>query len=389
MCMAIQSFRPTVGGSELQLERLLPHLAARGVSVTVLTRAHRDAPRLELLVGGELRRTRLGGTSPLASLAFVIGSLRYVIRRRRQIDVLHSHGALSPGTVALGARLLGLPAMVKVLRTGYRGDFDRLHTKPGGRLRARQLAKRVWFIAPSAETREELLARGVPATRIFTIPNGVDTKVFRPAAATERMRLRSELGLPGGILGISACRLEAVKQLDTLMHALEQVRELHLVIVGDGPQRRQLEALARRVGVEHRVGFAGLSNRVPDYLRASDAFFLPSRSEGMSNALLEAMACGLACIATPVGGTRELLREGRGIVAATASVSAWSEAMGRVVDDARLRRRMGALAARYARESLAIEATAERIVDAYRTVLQGQAADQGPHLQAFTGANGV
>ena len=67
VCMAIQSFRPTVGGSELQLERLLPHLAARGVSVTVLTRAHRDAPRLELLDGGELRRTRVGGTSPLAS----------------------------------------------------------------------------------------------------------------------------------------------------------------------------------------------------------------------------------------------------------------------------------------------------------------------------------
>ena len=171
-------------------------------------------------------------------------------------------------------------------------------------------------------------------------------------------------------MGITAGRLDPVKQLDTVIHALAHVRELRLVIVGDGAQRRQLEALARAVGVEDRVEFAGLSDRVPDYLRASDAFFLPSRSEGMSNALLEAMACGLACIATPVGGTRELLGEGRGTIAATGSVSEWSEAMGRLIESPRLRSRMGELATRHVHSRFAIEATADRIVDAYRTVLR-------------------
>src|SRR5436190_6522816 len=193
--LAIQTFRPFIGGAELQLERLLPHLAERGVRTEVLTRAVQGTPQSERVAGSIVHRTRVCGESPLASIVYVAGALVHLLRRRSQIDLVHAHGALSPGTIALGARLLGLPCLVTVLGTGDWGDLARLARKPLGGMRARLLFRWGWFAALSAEAREELLARGVPADRIFTLPNGVDLRVHRPATAEQRARLREQLGL--------------------------------------------------------------------------------------------------------------------------------------------------------------------------------------------------
>ena len=122
----------------------------------------------------------------------------------------------------------------------------------------------------------------------------------------DRARLRERLGLaPDRFVGVFVGRLHPVKDVDTLLAAAAMVPELELVIVGDGPERPRLEARARRLGVERRVSFRGFSPRVVDVLRASDAFLLSSHGEGMSNALLEAMACGLPCLVSrSVGGAR-------------------------------------------------------------------------------------
>jgi glycosyltransferase involved in cell wall biosynthesis len=365
--MVTQSFRPTIGGAELQLERLLPHLAAQGIRAEVLTRAVPGRPRRESIKGGDIRRTILGGESPLTSLVYVAGCLAHIARRRADIDVVHAHGALSPGTIALGARLMGLSSIVTVLGAGRRGDLARLGTKPGGRLRLRLLTRFAWFIALNAEIKRELSSKGVPGDRIFVIPNGVDHAVYRAAKPSERTRLRAELGIPAGaFIGIFVGRLHPVKRVDTLLTAAIDVPEIQLLILGDGRERVRLEALSQQLGVGDRVRFVGFTDRVADFLRASDCFLLPSRGEGMSNALIEAMSCGLPCVATStISGMREVLGEGRGILMPPEDISAWANTMSRLAREPELRRRLGQAASEFVRGRFSLDAVADMIVGVY------------------------
>jgi glycosyltransferase involved in cell wall biosynthesis len=368
--IAIQAFRPHIGGAELQLERLVPYLADRGIRTEIITRAVRGAPRRERIAGSVVRRTPVAGESPLASLVYVAVALARILRGRSQIDLVHAHGALSPGTIALGARALGLPCLVTVLGTGPHGDLARLARKPLGRVRARLLFRYAWFAALSADARKELIRHGVPDARILALPNGVDVAANRPAQAQERAQLRQELGLPDrGFLGAFVGRLHPVKDVDTLLEATVRVPELTLLLVGDGPDRRRLAAKADQLGIADRVRFHGQSSRVADLLRAADAFLLSSHGEGMSNALLEAMACGLPCLASrTVGGAEELLEDGRGMLVADGDVAAWATAIRRVVDDRDLRWTMGAAAAEFVAGALSLEAAADRLGRAYAHV---------------------
>ena len=117
------------------------------------------------------------------------------------------------------------------------------------------------------------------------------------------------------------------------------------------------------------MSFRGSSEAVADFLRASDTFLLSSHGEGMSNALLEGMACGLPCLVSrSVGGAAELLGEGRGVPLPDGDSEAWAAALRDLVADPRLRERTGSAAAAYVAETLSLEAAADRLADAYATL---------------------
>ncbi len=326
-----------------------------------------------------VHRTPIAGESPLASLVYVAVALGHILRRRRRTDLVHAHGALSPATIALGGRLLGLPCLVTVLGTGEHGDLARLARKPLGRIRARVLFRSAWFAALSDRARAELLARGVPGERILSLPNGVDLDVYRPATGDERRGLRERLGMdPDRFVGTFVGRLHPVKDVDTLLAAAARVPDLTLLVVGHGPERGRLEAEARRLGIEGRVSFRGESAEVAELLRASDAFLLSSHGEGMSNALLEGMACGLPCLASrSVGGAAELLGEGRGGLLPDGDVAAWAAAIQGLIDEPGLRRQAGTAAADFVAAELSLAAAADRLVRAYATVA-GRRAPASP-----------
>jgi glycosyltransferase involved in cell wall biosynthesis len=369
VAMVIQAFTPRVGGGELQLERLLPHLAARGVQAEVITRGVPGAPHHDVVRGAPVIRTRLEGESPAAAIVYVASALAHIARRRRAFDVVHAHGALSPTTIALGATTLGLPAVVTPLGAGAPGDLARVQHKLLGRWRLQAAVRRARFVALSDEIRDELRALGVGAEHIHAIPNGFDTNRFHPLADGARAEQRDALGLPAdGFVFLFVGRLHAVKGLDTVIDALGDVRDARLVVVGDGPERAPLEARARAWGVAPRVQFTGFQAGTERYMQTADAFVLPSIAEGMPNALVEAMACGMPCMASSAsGGVRALLADGRGVLVAPRATSEWVRAMNELRStSAEERRRIGAIAAQYVHASFSIERTADALTALYR-----------------------
>ena len=372
--MAIQAFTPHVGGGELQLERLLLPLAAHGIDANVVTRAVPGTAPVARVRGAEVRRTRVAGESPLASVVYVASTLANLARTRRAghgPDVVHAHGALSPATIALGATYLGAPAVVTPLGAGAPGDLARVQRKPGGRARVERLIRRAHFVALSAELADELHTLGAPAGRVHLIPNGVDTRRFSPPSPAERRAARAALGLdPQRYYFVFVGRLHPVKAVDTLLRALPKVTDGDLLVVGDGPQRGELERIARSNGAAARVRFTGTTDRVDDYLRAADAFVLPSSGEGMSNALAEAMACGRPCLVTAtvggVGGGTGLVGDDRGVLLPHGDADAWAAAMQRLVDEPDHAARLGAAAARHVHRTLSLERTAASLAMLYR-----------------------
>ncbi len=174
----------------------------------------------------------------------------------------------------------------------------------------------------SANAQQQLLAAGVTAPNgVVVIHNGVDVSRFTISAPTPQ---RS-----GRIVHVG--RLYHVKGQDTLVDAMATVHrdlpEARLTIVGDGPTRSALEAQSDRLGLQAVIRFEGKQDDVRPFLAAASLFVLPSRSEGISIALLEAMASGLPVVATDVGGNSEVLDTTMGVLVPPESPSALAESI--------------------------------------------------------------
>lgn len=374
VCMLIQSFHPHVGGAERQLQALIPRLGQRGIHVVVITRRYPGLTRRATVAGASVRRMPIVGGRVAASVSFTLASLLFLVRIRRRIDVLHAHELLSPTTTALAAKMvLRRPVVVKVLRGGRVGDVAALRAGKLGRLRLWLFARSIdRFITISGEIEGELQAAGVPRARIVRIPNGVDTDRFRPLDPGSRQALRAELGLEGRLVVVFVGRLEPEKGLDCLLDGWGEVRqalpEALLLLVGDGSARPALQARGAP-----SVRFIGSVNDPLPYLQAADCFVLPSYAEGLSNALLEAMATGLPSVATDIGGNTDLVRhdiEGRLVPAGDAP--ALGAALIGTLSPGERERLGGSARARVIRE-YSLESTADRLSALYRRLARGGA----------------
>ncbi len=361
--MPILEYHPITGGAQRQLAALAPHLAAAGVQLEVWTRAVPGLPAFETVSGVAVRR--LGRAGAGAAASFLAAAAARLPRTRP--DLVHAYSLFSPAAVALLAkRALGVPIAVKVLRGGALGDLERLRRKRLGRSRAAALARHVdCFVTISDEIDAELAQLGVPPERRRFVPNGVDTERFRPADAPARAALRAQLGLPEGPLAVYCGRLVPEKRVDALLAAWRRVcrshPDAHLLVLGDGPDARSL-----RTAAGPRVVFRGDVSEVAPHLRAADLFVLPSRTEGLSNALLEAMASGLAVVATEVGGAREVLGEGAcGRLVPAGDGDALALALDSLLADGAARERLGRAARERARDAYALSETAASLVSLY------------------------
>jgi glycosyltransferase involved in cell wall biosynthesis len=267
----------------------------------------------------------------------------------------------------LAGRIAGVPRTV--VRVGLETDVPR---NAKYRLAFRRLVDHVVVVADRMRPAYEALGGG----RLSVIPNAVHP----PARQHFPGAVRMSLGIPPEAFVIgSVARLVAQKRLDRLLDAVARLPDdVHCILAGDGPLRAVLERQAAAPELAGRVHFLGHRADVADVLGALDVFVATSDREGMSNAMLEALAAGVPVVSTRVSGTDEALRPGRdgvppGVVVGF-DAAAVASAVGEVLKDADRRRAMAAAAGMRAREAFGFP----RVLDAWERVLAGEPADFYP-----------
>ena len=370
VCMLIPSFYPRVAGAERQAMMLSRALRGMGHDAWVLTRRMPGTSAYEEIDGVPVHRVFARKPS---TWTFMPAALLYLLRKQHTFDVLHVHTVRSPAlTGALVHRLTGKPVIAKIPR---KEQFEYV----------RQSWPRLWwmrrhiarFVAVNAVSHHALLAAGIESSRNALIPNGVDTSLFKPPTSEEKLALRARLGLGEEPVATFVGRLIPRKQVHVLLRAwpfvLDVRPEAHLLIVGDGPQRSDLECLARDLDVAQQVTFVGECSQqaVEAYLGASDVFVLPSLSEGISNALLEAMAVGLVPVVSRVdGNTDVVVHEVSGLMVESGDADDLGRQMRRLLVDEDLRQRLQRGALRTIEERFALSRVATAYANMYDELLR-------------------
>ncbi len=348
------------GGTERQLselarsfdpKRFTPHI---GCTVGIGFRA--DELRRQGIPILELPMNSLASRSCLEA----IGRLRHYVR---DIDIQLVHAFDAPMVV------FGVPAgrlsEARVVLSSQRCYEDTIFPPHWKYVRlAHRLAHGI--VANCDAMRQHLLEQyHVPDRKIRVCRNGLDTTVFRPGPRQRPPELK-HASLVIGV--VSVLRVE--KNLPLLLEAFCAVRNaapgLMLLIVGSGPEEASLRQLVEKLGIAGQCVFQSATNDVAAWLHAIDIFVLPSRSEALSNAIMEAMACGCCVVASRVGGNPELVEDGKtGLLFESGDSNALTEQLRRLIEQPQLREQMAAAGAGKIVSHFSIQTSTYRMQEIY------------------------
>ena len=374
ICLVIANFWPGWGGAERQCQLLARTLTWHGNEVVVLTRGQRGLPAEERIDGVSVRRTPAFGPGAFRSLVWTLTATAWLRRQGRRFQIAQCYQLLSPSHVGILAhRPGGHATIMRPACSGPFGDIAEVRRLPLTNIRKRLLRRADAFVTLTEDIETELVEFGLGGVPFHRIPNGVDAALFSPVSPGEQAALRAALGLPTDrVLCAFVGRLTRQKNPDLLLEtwAMGRWPDTHLVLVGDGPLRNRLEARAASGSLAGHVTFVGARTDVAEYLRAADLLVLPSRAEGMSNALLEAMACGIPVVASDLPANREVVgRDGRtGWLVAPGDPAALAGAIERLVKSPSLRREIGAAARVIVQNQFDIQRVADRYLSLYASL---------------------
>jgi glycosyltransferase involved in cell wall biosynthesis len=386
--MVISQFHPLIGGAEKQAQLLSKKLIEKGLTVNLVTGWWTfGTPRKEMIDGiSVLRNFCFWGVFGVKNqrmirmfggLIYIVSLAAYLILHGREYDIIHVHQFLYPAfvSVLIGKKVLKKSVLVKSASSGITSDIELLRQLPLGDFQLNFLLKELdHLVAISEATGKDFKNIGYSESRICYIPNGVEVPVSGKAVYNQVTRV------------ITVARLSPEKGVDILLNAWGEVvreeKDLKLLIVGCGPLESRLKTFADSLGIAESVDFVGRVQNASKYLEGSDLFVLSSRSEGMSNALLEAMGYGIPCIATNVGGNSELLggkgdgiRHGgyvlarNGLLTNPDDVKGLSEAILFFIRNRNEREERGRRARQFVREKYSIDGVAERYRALYQSLL--------------------
>ncbi len=314
--------------------------------------------------------------APLRDLR-ALARLREVLRANRP-DIVHAHTSKAGFIGCLAARKERVPAVVLAPHGHILAEGARIPGVPHRGITRWLLAKAArrnaryadLVVTPNDHERNDGIGHGVwSAQSSIVVPNGIDMELFRPR---DRDRARAALGAAReGFLVGAVARLTSEKGIDSAIKVLAHVREVSLVVVGDGPERRQLALLAASLGVADRVTFAGLRTRVEELMPAFDACLVPSRTEAHGMVAAEALACAVPVIASDVGGLRSIVLPGRtGLMVAAGDVEGYAAAVRLLARDRTLCARLGQAGREHVRARFSNEVMLARTMDVYASILR-------------------
>lgn len=385
--MVISQFHPIIGGAEKQAQLLAEMLIEKGINVSIVT---------GWWVWGTRRREKIDGVPIFRNFSFwrmfgipglrTLGVFMYMITlgiylytHREVYQLIHVHQALYPSFAAtfVGKKILKKPVLVKAASSGMTGDIHLWRQFPLGRLQLSYLLKKMdCLVTVSKAGGDEFREAGFPDSKIIHIPNGVK---FPKDAKNNYHRI---------VQVITTTRLSYEKGIDILLRAwasiLNDRKGLKLTIIGGGHMNSELRRLSEHLGVEESVVFTGPVFDIRGYLEKADLFVLPSRTEGVSNALLEAMSHGIPCVATKVGGTSDVLgHEGdhkiprgyyfqseNGILVNPDDVEGLSRALVYLIGNEKTREELGRRGRAHIQRGYDIRLIADRYITLYERLIQ-------------------
>jgi glycosyltransferase involved in cell wall biosynthesis len=366
LMMLVQNF--FLGGTEGQAVGLFRRLPAEYDAA--LACIIKDGPHLAAVreLGVEPLELPLRGSVAQLNTGAQIWRLAAALRRRRT-RLVHAHDFYTALLAVPAARLAGAKVVVGRLDLGH---------WPTGLARALlvQATRHADGVVANAQAiADGLVAREqLPRGRIAVIPNGIDLAAFDARA---RAPLADALPARPGVKPFVhvANMTHPVKAQEDLFHAVRILKhdhpELAVWLVGDGPRRRHLEALALQLGVAERVHFLGHRTDVAAILKRAYGGVLCSHAEGLSNALIEYLAAALPSVATRVGGNGEVVSDGeRGLLVPPRDPGALAAALERLLQDAELAQRLGPGGRAFVERELTVERLVDRHHRFYQQVLR-------------------
>lgn len=393
ICIFTETYYPVIGGGETQTRLLAEGLSARGHKVTIVTRRS-DAVLQKVERYGEINVYRLppSGGQHYKKWGLLFSGFALLVQLHREYELIFVSGFRVIGVSAiLVSKIFGKVCILKSDNNGemsgkfFSGGLQKyglneefLPFKVALYLRNRLLRNAHAFVAISKEIETEFLHYGeVPASKIINIPNSVNTNIFHPVRKSEKERLRQSLGLPTNVkLVIYTGRLVSYKGLPLLLEAWKDIQAKYakvlLLLVGSASNdifscEQELKDFVNANRLENTIWFVGEVPEVSQFLKASDIFVFPTEKEAFGISLIEAMACGLPVIATPVGGIKDVVSNWEnGILIKPGDHKTLYEALDKLLSDEKLTSKFG----QAARESVQELYSSEFVTGKYLSLFQ-------------------
>jgi glycosyltransferase involved in cell wall biosynthesis len=382
VCFLITDIDTSTGGVQSISLRLMNELNKQGVKTFVCARNYLNRQRDEQINGTQVFRSPIFKrfSAVLNSVSYLFYGLLWLIRRRKQYDVIHCQQIFAPAMLGLLARkILRKPVLVGVHRSGDSGEVTNLRKTPFRNIRIRQMQNADCWTVLSEEMREELESIGIAPEKIRFIPNSVVIPSETAYAPGIKKAYRAKLELPYEQIVVFSGRLSAEKNLDVLVKSWAKVYlqnpQAHLLILGKGggfpDAESEVKALCSELNLDNTIHFLGFKSNPMEYLLAADVFVLPTSTEGMSVALIEAMAAGTAIITTDISANQYLCQnEVNSLLVAPGDIDRLAESLTRILNKPKLQERLGRAAREKACQDLSVEIMTNRYLGLYSSLIK-------------------
>ena len=375
--MGIFLFHPVVGGDERKAKKLAMKLMEKGIQVSVVAGRLRGFKKFEYVDVIPVYRIFclwwIKGIRKIGIYIYMLSLCMFMVSMRREYDIIHcpntSHATF---VCVLIGRIMNKKIITKIGREDCL-DVNLRKLFYSGSTMINIIRKGVdKAIAIDTGTLRTLKKEEFSKEQIVNIPNGVDLpQILNP---NELSKNKDKLGITD-YDNIVTCvsRFRPEKGHEVLLKAWQEVLKKKpnaiLLLIGDGETLIERKQNAENLGISKKIQFTGKVFNVQDYLYVSDVFILPSQREGLSNALLEAMASGLPCIASNVGGNVEVIKHGEnGLIFESGNSKQLAECVLRLLDDKELSQKFGGNARLTVLEGFSLDNTADCYIKLYQAI---------------------